>query len=109
MYTGAREDPLPHLRIAHERFEEFARRHPDRPEYQSQVAKTLSDIGIALADRKPEREESIQAHHAAIAIYEQLLTGEPDNETVLDGLATTLASLGLERAQQRGAATKRAS
>ena len=101
-YTGQREDALPHLWIAHERFEELARQHPDRPEYRRQVANTLSDIGVALTDRKPEREEAIRVDRAAIAIYEQLLREQHDDEATLDGLATTLARLGLDLAQQRG-------
>ena len=68
-YTGRREDPLPHLRIARERFEKLARQYPDRPEYRRQVARTLSDIGMALTDSKPDRQEAIRADRDAIAIY----------------------------------------
>jgi serine/threonine-protein kinase len=101
-YTGAKEDPLPHLQIARERFEKLARQYPDRPEYRRQIALTLAEVGAALADRKPQRDEAIQAYRDAIAIHEELLKEQPANETTLDDLATTLCNLALTRAQQQG-------
>jgi eukaryotic-like serine/threonine-protein kinase len=55
-----------------------------------------------LSDRKPERQEAIQAALSAIAIYEDLLRQQPEDATALGDLATTLASLGRQYAQQRG-------
>jgi eukaryotic-like serine/threonine-protein kinase len=102
LYTERGVDPLPYLRSALERFEALVREHPDRPEYRRQVAQVLSDIGFVLSDKKPDRNEATRVDRAAIAIYEQLLVERPEDETILEGLATTLASLGLRRSEERG-------
>ena len=102
IYTGGRDDPLPHLRIAHEQFAGLARQHPERPEYRASVARALSDTATALHDRQPDREESIRAAREAIAIYEQLLREWPENEAIQEGLALTLVGLGQRIAAGRG-------
>ena len=94
------QDQLPHLRFALARFEQLARQHTDRPEYQWQVAKTLSDIAVALWGR--DREEATRSERSAIAIYEQLLRDRPDDAGILEDLATSLVSLGVKTASNRG-------
>ena len=102
LYTGKHEDPLPHLRIAHERFEGLARQHPDQPEYRKQVARTLADIGAALSDRTTDRDEAVGAERTAIAMFEQLLREQPADEAVVDDLARTLVSLGVRSSEEHG-------
>ena len=101
-YAARQEDPLPHLQIAQERFAQLARKYPNRPEYRQEVARTLSDIGFALLQRKSERQKAIRGLREAIVIYEELLREQPENTTLLVELAKTLASLGHDRAQERG-------
>ena len=99
-FIGRGEDPLPHLRIARERFEDLAQRHPESPDYRQQLARTLYDIAEALP--MSERKESLRLHRAAVTFYEQLLRERPDDDTILDGLAMTLVRLGLLVSLDRG-------
>ena len=94
------QDQLPHLRFALARFEQLARQHTDRPEYQWQVAKTLSDIASALWGR--DREEATRSERSAIAIYEQLLRDRPEDGGILEDLASSLVNLGVKTASNRG-------
>jgi serine/threonine-protein kinase len=100
MYTSRREDPLPHLRIARERFENLVLLHPDRPEYRQQLARTLFDIGEVLP--KSQREESLRLDRAAVALCDQLLRERPEDEVILDDLARTLVSMGKRLYELRG-------
>jgi serine/threonine-protein kinase len=102
LVTGRGDDPLSHLHVARERFTSLAQRYPDHPEYRRQLANTLSHIGEALMDSKPERDHAIQAARDAIAIIEPLVVETPNDARVLEDLATTLVFLGLRRAQQKG-------
>jgi serine/threonine-protein kinase len=104
--TARPEDALPHLRIAHEQFENLARQHPDRPEFRRQIARTLSDIAVDLSNKKPQRQEAMRADRDAIAIYEQLLREQPEDTTILNDLARTIADLGMQLAKEHGGTTE---
>ena len=90
---GRRDEVLRAAQGALEGFEELARQHPDRSEYQRQVAMTLADLGN-MYNHSGGRDEAMRASRRAIILFEELLRQRPDDPSVRDGLAVALVHLG---------------
>ena len=63
---------------------------PDNPGYQAELSVALSQLGNCLIQQGPENNEAAkQSLEKALAMQENLLTQQPENENIKEAIALT--------------------
>jgi tetratricopeptide (TPR) repeat protein len=79
--------------------EALAARYPDVPDYQDSLARSATNLGIALSQTgRPA--EAAEAHRKAVAIRESLVGRHPEQPRYRSGLGGALHNLGAALAER---------